>query len=53
MHVGNPEPSPLAREGVETLREGLVPTSQEKVQTTNARAAAKAEVVQDIDVTLA
>jgi DNA invertase Pin-like site-specific DNA recombinase len=44
MHVGNPEPSPVAGEGVETLREALVPTSEEKVQTTNAQAASKDEV---------
>lgn len=44
-HVGNPEPSPVAGEGVETLREALMPQmSEEKVQTTNAKAAAKAEV---------
>lgn len=44
MQVGNPEPSLLREEGVETLRGGLAIAGQEKVQTTNARAASKDEV---------
>lgn len=50
--IGNPEPSPVYWEGVETIRGGFAIANQEIVQTTNTLCGGESRGGTDIDVTL-